>query len=268
MGMLGNGLGKITHLGSGARESAIAKLIAETQSAQRGLMAEAKTIGIELSVPDGQSYYGVLGIRYTNDQDAIKGAYVRMAKAYHPDVNRDVKSTRRMEQINEAYTTLIDRKSKAEYDARLSKGAGLSAQSIKKISSEIINRYDEVRSKDFEEFNKRVSMPQYMDSISAAIDEVTDWGKKFNKIVNRMFGKYWDYGTALRRLQSSNSRMLKGESDPEMQRKLRENLARLDQLVKSYSDCEKGISAVINDVKNEVATHESSITARLRGSIQ
>lgn len=43
-----------------------------------------------------------LGIKPTSDEIAIKKAYREMAKKYHPDVNKDAKSTEKFQRINEA----------------------------------------------------------------------------------------------------------------------------------------------------------------------
>ena len=65
-----------------------------------------------------QSYYQLLGVDKNADDQAIKSAYRRLAKQYHPDRNPgDAEAEKRFKQINEAYEVLKDGQSRAAYDA-------------------------------------------------------------------------------------------------------------------------------------------------------
>ena len=66
---------------------------------------------------DGErSYYDVLGVVPNASQDDIKRAYRRLAKAYHPDVNRDPDADARFKEINEANQILSAPDRRAQYD--------------------------------------------------------------------------------------------------------------------------------------------------------
>ena len=66
---------------------------------------------------DGErSYYDVLGVVPDASQDDIKRAYRRLAKAYHPDVNRDPDADARFKEINEANQILSAPDRRAQYD--------------------------------------------------------------------------------------------------------------------------------------------------------
>ena len=61
--------------------------------------------------------YKILGVPESADEAAIKKAYRKLAKEYHPDVtNNDKKKTERFKEINEAYAVLGDAKKRAEYE--------------------------------------------------------------------------------------------------------------------------------------------------------
>src|SRR5215813_8231766 len=61
--------------------------------------------------------YKTLGVPEGADEAAIKKAYRKLAKEYHPDVTgNDKKKTERFKEINEAYAVLGDSKKRAEYD--------------------------------------------------------------------------------------------------------------------------------------------------------
>ena len=63
-----------------------------------------------------RDYYEVLGVPRDADDNAIKGAYRRLARQYHPDVNKAADAEERFKEINEAYEILSDADRRAAYD--------------------------------------------------------------------------------------------------------------------------------------------------------
>ena len=62
-------------------------------------------------------YYKVLGVDRTADEKAIKKAYRKLARKYHPDVNPDDASAeQKFKEVGEAYAVLSDATKKAKYD--------------------------------------------------------------------------------------------------------------------------------------------------------
>lgn len=65
-------------------------------------------------------YYAQLGVARDAGIAEIRQAYRKLAKRYHPDVNRDnPEAEARFKQIVEAYETLNDESLRAEYDRKL-----------------------------------------------------------------------------------------------------------------------------------------------------
>src|SRR6185437_13380333 len=61
--------------------------------------------------------YKTLGVAEDADEAAIKKAYRKLAKEYHPDITGgDKRKTERFKEINEAYDVLGDSKKRREYD--------------------------------------------------------------------------------------------------------------------------------------------------------
>lgn len=64
-----------------------------------------------------RDYYEVLEVPREADADAIKNAYRRLAKAYHPDHNPDrANAEEKFKEVNEAYEVLKDPDKRAAYD--------------------------------------------------------------------------------------------------------------------------------------------------------
>ena len=63
-----------------------------------------------------RDYYEVLGVSKTADAAAIKKAYRKLAKKYHPDTNAgDPVAEEKLKEVNEAYDVLGDEKKKKLY---------------------------------------------------------------------------------------------------------------------------------------------------------
>ena len=63
-------------------------------------------------------HYSILGVPRTADESAIKSAYRKLARKYHPDVNPgDMVAEARFKAIGEAYGILGDAEKKKDYDS-------------------------------------------------------------------------------------------------------------------------------------------------------
>jgi len=63
-----------------------------------------------------RDYYEVLGIGKNASKDEIKKAYRKLARKYHPDVNKDAGAEGTFKEVSEAYEVLADDNKKANYD--------------------------------------------------------------------------------------------------------------------------------------------------------
>jgi curved DNA-binding protein len=61
--------------------------------------------------------YDVLGVGRDATAEDIQRAYRKLARTYHPDVNKDPAAERRFQEISEAYEVLSDPESRRRYDA-------------------------------------------------------------------------------------------------------------------------------------------------------
>jgi curved DNA-binding protein len=63
-----------------------------------------------------QDYYETLGVGRNASEAEIKRAYRKLARKYHPDVNKDKEAEDKFKQINEAHEVLKDPKKRKLYD--------------------------------------------------------------------------------------------------------------------------------------------------------
>jgi len=63
-----------------------------------------------------KSLYETLGVSENASADEIKKAYRKLARKYHPDINKDESAVEKFKEINAAYEVLSDPEKKQQYD--------------------------------------------------------------------------------------------------------------------------------------------------------
>lgn len=63
-----------------------------------------------------KDYYEILGVKRGDSEATIKSAYRKLARKYHPDVNKNKDAVDKFKDINEAYEVLSDKNKRQRYD--------------------------------------------------------------------------------------------------------------------------------------------------------
>jgi curved DNA-binding protein len=63
-----------------------------------------------------KDYYAILGVKADADKTAIKKAYRRLARKFHPDVSTEHDAEKKFKEVSEAYEVLGSDERRAEYD--------------------------------------------------------------------------------------------------------------------------------------------------------
>ena len=80
-----------------------------------------------MAATDFKDYYAILGVSKTASPEEIKQAFRKLARKYHPDVNKESGAEERFKEINRAYEVLSDSDTRARYDRFGEAGVGTAA---------------------------------------------------------------------------------------------------------------------------------------------
>ena len=90
-----------------------------------------------------KDYYEVLGVSKTATDAEIKSAFRKLAKQYHPDINKEPGAEKKFKEIGEAYAVLSDPNKRKQYDqfghAAFENGAGGAVDSLDLIFQILIS---------------------------------------------------------------------------------------------------------------------------------
>jgi molecular chaperone DnaJ len=75
-------------------------------------------------VANKRDYYEVLGVSKSASKDEVKSAFRKLARQYHPDVNKEKDAGDKFKEIGEAYEVLSDDTKRQQYDQFGHAGAG------------------------------------------------------------------------------------------------------------------------------------------------
>jgi curved DNA-binding protein CbpA len=84
-----------------------------------------------------QDYYAVLGVAPSATLQEIKGAYRRLARLHHPDLNKEARDDL-IKRLNEANEVLRNADSRSAYDAQFAQARQSAAKSPPQSSSQLL----------------------------------------------------------------------------------------------------------------------------------
>ncbi len=76
-----------------------------------------------MTTKDVRTYYEILGVSRAATGKEIRRQYRKLAKRFHPDVDKSPGASQRFQKINEAYEVLFDKQKRQDYDKQLDRQA-------------------------------------------------------------------------------------------------------------------------------------------------
>ncbi len=134
-------------------------------------------------------YYRILQVHYIAEPEVIESAYRRLAKKYHPDVNKSIASDLKMKQINIAYDILKDSVKRKKYDADLLRKQDNTANEALKQETDsascisattaLTEYFNHIKNKNFSSAYKLISS---MDKHKISLEDFLKWQNIVSKI--------------------------------------------------------------------------------------
>ncbi|XP_023024518.2 protein tumorous imaginal discs, mitochondrial isoform X1 [Leptinotarsa decemlineata] len=88
-----------------------------SNSAHQSVLVPKRNFHLSSPLTSKKSYYDILGVGRNASISEIKKAYYKLAKKYHPDVNKnDPDSSKKFQEVSEAYEILGDDTKRKQYD--------------------------------------------------------------------------------------------------------------------------------------------------------
>ncbi|MBM3126286.1 MAG: molecular chaperone DnaJ [Chloroflexi bacterium] len=91
-----------------------------------------------------RDYYDILGVGRNAGDDEIRSAFRKLARQYHPDVNKEHDAEEKFKEINEAYGVLSDPEKRARYDRFGKAGLGNMGGGFHDYTADFSDLFEEI----------------------------------------------------------------------------------------------------------------------------
>src|SRR5262249_23198274 len=115
--VLAKGMGRLARRPAGSDDPPVLEPLGEIvgEAPDPAALRSSATLPSNMAV-EFKDYYRILGVDRKADDKTIKSAFRRLARKYHPDVDKTKDATERFKEINEAYEVLSDPEKRRRYD--------------------------------------------------------------------------------------------------------------------------------------------------------
>lgn len=138
-----------------------------------------------------EDYYHILQVHHDAEHEVIEGAYKRLCKKYHPDINNNAQAESKIKKINAAYEVLKDKEKRKDYHTQWLKNNKVtrtssstwkkgSEQTIDDVAQNTLNRYIQALSN--KDFSKAYGMLSGYNQKKVNQEDFIEWQKSVSKL--------------------------------------------------------------------------------------
>ncbi len=174
------------------------RIISEEKRASSILSNQISNLaGSSLADASLANHFSKLGIKPTRDKIAIRNAYIKKVKEYHPDTSKKKNAEEIMKEINYAYSELIGKVNNYTY-----------ANSQTAIGKKFLEEYSKARNDDFSLLLNSAKSAKSRDEIYSYAMRFIDWEPTFRHSEEAMLGRLIHYIKKSERIESKAKSLL------------------------------------------------------------
>jgi hypothetical protein len=235
------------------RESEVKAISRETYRLDKRLTSALSGFGIEQGGSEAERYFSVLGIKPTGNKRAIRDAYLKQIKKYHPDINDDPGATEKTKMINQAYSMLTG--SGLRYDVK--ETGEISEKLALSIKRELLKAYEARRKKEYEALLTSAGYNRNnWDIVRADIKKFADWRTSYRYVCKEQFGVIFASEKRIMKLNSRAEALLDRLGDEHLGSQLRGSIDRLAAMKAVSGSVSESLNSIIKEVEKELAKTE------------
>ncbi len=183
-----------------------------------------------------KDYYAILDVDRNASNEDIKLAFHRLARKYHPDLNKEPEAEEKFKEINEAYQVLSDLRERANYDSAMGWGR------IMIIPDDIFSRFREsvFSGMDFDFGSVGLGLGEYDDLVQKMQEKGQDTYEDDDVIITRQSESGKGFSRVGVSIQYKNPRKVRVSGEPPME-------------PEPEKDSKPGKSKTLNDMVEEMS---------------
>ncbi len=249
------------------REKAFKELLDDTEDIESAISDAIGKASKKTTDDPLKEHFDALNIKRTSDKVKIRKAYLEQIKKYHPDVSEEKNAAEMSKKLNDAYHVLAGKQLATDYESLRTEGK-LNPNIKIDMANALLAAYVQKREQDYEELMVQVGYhPVEMPILIAAVQEFTNWKKRYNSVADGLFNGFFRIEPKLEKLEKEDKALYKSERDPQKRKTLEQTAEKLKAAKEEFAELKDDILHVIESVRNDIGPQEQKAGQQMKRSI-